>query len=255
MLDRLWHSLWFIQVALHLAVWMVLVKRKAYQQFPIFVCYVGWIALEGLILLAVYYAPFTTGNQYALTFGAGAAVATGLRFAIIYEIFDHLLRGYPMLRSSAVAWFRWVTVALLAAVIALAWLAPARGTGHVMSVFFLLQRTVDVLLCGLLVFLVGFSGFFHLTWRSQIIGIALGLAVVATVGLATSAIRAEIQPIVHNQTTDMMEIISQSTYVCSALIWIAYLLVQERTRPNRPGRLPQHDLETWNDELQRLLRP
>ena len=253
MLARLWHILWFVQAGLYLALSLTLFTRDANRNFPVFTFYVSWMALEGVILIPIYYAPFTTGDQYAIAFATGIAGATVLRFAIIYEIFTRLLNPYPALRDAGVSVFRWATVALLVIVIALAWFVPAAGASRVMSVFFLLQRTVDVLLCGLLLFLFAFSGYFHLSWRSYLVGISLGLGVLATVGLATASIRAQIEPLTRNQTADIMELINQSAYTFSALIWIAYLFLPERPRGATPTRLPKHDLETWNQELQRFL--
>lgn len=248
-----WHCLWFLQVALHLVLALLLIQRKTFRHFPIFVAYVSWRALEGIVLLGMNYAPFISGNEYAAAFTLGAAVDTVLRFGIIYEMFKHLLSGYPALCKSGTALFRWVTVALLITVVVLGWLAPAAGASHLMSGFFLLQRTVNVLLCGLLIFLFAFSGSLGLSWRSQAFGIALGLGILAAMGLATSAVRAQIEPVARNETFEIMELITHGSYLCSVLIWMGYLLLPERGSQTVVTTLPDHNLETWNQELERLL--
>ncbi|HXY04088.1 MAG TPA: hypothetical protein VEI49_10955, partial [Terriglobales bacterium] len=98
-----------------------------------------------------------------------------------------------------------------------------------------------------------FSGFFRLSWRSHVFGIALGLGIFGTVSLSTSAIRAQLQPIVPNQMTKLTEAINQGTYVVCALIWLVYLLATERPPQSPKPRLPKHDLGAWNQELQRFL--
>lgn len=238
---------------MHVVFSLVLIERGSYRQFPIFASYVTWRALRGVVLLAMNYAPFVTGNEYATAFAVGAALDAALGFAVISEIFKHLLSRYPALRKSAGVLFRWATVALLIMVITLARLAPAAGTGRLMSGFFLLQRTVDVLLCGLLLSLLTFSGLFGLTRRSYVVGIALGLGILAGMGLATSAIRAQIEPIAPNQTFEIMELITHGTYLCSVLVWTGYLFIPERGSLNIVRALPDHDLESWNQELERLL--
>ena len=177
----LWHCLWFLQLGLHAILSLVVIERRLYRQFPIFAFYISWRALKGLVLLSMNYSSSVTGNEYAAGFAVGAAVDALLGFAMISEIFKHLLSGYPALRKLGIVLVRWVTVGLLIMVIGLAWLAPAEGAGHLMSGFYVLQRTVDVLLCGLLLFLFAFSGFVGLSWRSQAFGIALGLGILATV--------------------------------------------------------------------------
>jgi hypothetical protein len=249
----IWHCVWFLRVALLVALSAVGVQREFYKSFPVFILYTCWTALESLVFLGMNYAPFVTGNEYAAAFTAGAAVDSILHFVIIREIFKYLLSGYPALRETGDSFFRVVTVVLLIAVVALAWLAPAAGTSHLMSGFFLLQRTVNVLLCGLLLFLFVFSGFFSLSWRSQAFGIALGLGILASVSLGTSAIRSQIEPIARNQAVEISELISQGAYLCSVLVWMVYLCLPERRSANKVKALPKHDLEIWNQELERLL--
>jgi hypothetical protein len=231
----------------------VLIRRKFYRQFPIFVCYVSWIAVKGAVLIGMNYAPFITGNEYASAFTVGAAIDTAIRFAVIYEIFWHLLRGYPTVRESATALFRWGILILLVIVIGLAWLAPAGGAGRLMSAFFVLHRTADVLLGGLLLLLFAFSGSLGLSLRSHAFGITLGLGILACVSLAASAIRSQIEPITRNQTVEVIELIFQTTYLCSVFVWMGYLFMPERGLENVVRTLPEHDLETWNQELERLL--
>jgi hypothetical protein len=38
------------------------------------------------------------------------------------------------------------------------------------------------------------------------------------------------------------------------LIWLFYMLAREQTPKYNPSDLPEHDLETWNQELHRLIK-
>jgi uncharacterized membrane protein len=252
-LRPLWHCVWFLNVGLRVVLALLTVRRRLYRQFPTFVCYIGWTALESMTLLGMNYAPFVTGNEYLAAFTGEATISTVLRFAIIYEILQHLFGSYPLLRKAGITLFRGVTIVLLVTVVALAWFAPAAGEGHLMSGFFVLQRTVDALSCGLLLVLFAFPRLIGFSWRSQAFGIALGLGILASVSLATSAIRSQVEPIARNQTVEIIELIVQGTYLSSLLVWIAYLFMPERALRPVVKTLPEHDLETWNQELQRLL--
>lgn len=249
----LWHCLWFFQVGLHVVLALVLIERRSYRQFPIFVSYITWKALNGVVLLGMNYAPFITGNEYAAAFTGARALDAALSFAIISEILKHLMSSHPALRKLGVALFRWATIVLLLIVVALAWLAPAAGEGHLMSGFFVLERTVNALLCGLLLLLFAFPRLVGFSWRNQAFGIALGLGILASVSLATSAIRSQIEPHARNQTFEIMELINQGTYLCSVLVWMGYLFLPKPAPRTMVKTLPEHDLETWNQELQRLL--
>jgi hypothetical protein len=250
----LWHWLWFAQTGLNVILLVVLVVRRSYRNFPIFVSYVSWRALESGMLLWMNYSSSVSGNQYAIVFAAGRAIDAGLALAMVAEIFKQMMGPYPALRRSGIAVFRWVTIALLMLDVALAWLAPATGDGHVMSGFYILDRTVNTLLCGLLVLLFVFPRLVGLFWRSQAFGIALGLGILAAASLATSAIRSQVEPIARTKLVDIMDVVTHATYLSSILIWITYLLAPQRAWPTIVSRPPDHNLETWNEELRRLLR-
>lgn len=252
-LEILWRSLWFLSVGLHGLLTLVAIKRGFQRPFPVFICYTAWITLEGIILVYMDYAPSVSGNEYFIASVSGLAMCAAGRFAVVYEVFKHLLNRYPALSRTGTVLFRFVTIALLGVVILLAKFSPPRGNDPLMSSVYLLDATVNIVLVGLLLFVFVFSGFFRLSWRSHAFGIALGLGIFGTVSLSTSAIRAQLQPIAPNEMTNMTEVINQGTYVICALIWLAYLLATERPPQTPKPRIPKHDLGAWNQELQRFL--
>jgi hypothetical protein len=249
-----WHCLWFLQVILNVALSLVLIERRSYGNFPIFFTYITWRAIEGTVLLGMNYAPFVSGNEYAAAFAVGRAVDAVLALAMVSEVFKQLMSSYPVLRNLGITLLRWATVVILLVVVALAWFAPAAGEGHLMSGFYVLDRTVNSILCGLLLLLFAFPRLIGFSWRSKAFGIALGLGIFASLSLATSAVRSQIEPIARNQAADIMDLIAHGTFLCSILVWMGYSLMPVRDSPRIVKTLPEHDLETWNQELQRLLQ-
>jgi len=248
-----WHLIWFVRVPLHVVLAIYVVRRNLRREFPIFVYYILWTAAASTGLLLMNYAPYVSGDEYAMGYVFGVAVGNILSFGVIYEVFRYMLRGYPALRATGTTLFAWATIALLVVVVALAWYSPAQGEGHFMSGLFLLERTINIVMCGLLLFVFLFCGYFGLSRRSLVSGITLGLGILASLGLATTAIRSQIEAGTRNQYTEIMELITQAAFLASVLIWFAYLLLPERTPRTVVKTLPTHDLETWNQELQRLL--
>lgn len=249
----LWHCFWFLQIAVNGALSFVLIQRRWYREFPFFVTYITWRAVEGVVLLGMNYAPFVSGTEYAVAFALGRAFDAALALAIVSEIFKHVISSQRALRNFGTALFRWVTIVLLVGVVALAWLAPAAGEGRLMAGFYILDRTVNSVLCGLLLLLFIFPRMIGVSWRSQVFGIALGLGILATLSLAMSAVRSQIEPIARNHVSDIMDLLTHGTYLSSILVWTAYSLMPERHSPRALKALPDHDLETWNQELRRLL--
>jgi len=256
LLHLLWHCFWFARIAVHTGLFVVLVQRRFYRQFPIFVLYTGWTVLKSIILLAMNYAPFISGNEYYRAYVIGRVGTAALSGGIIYEIFRYVFRNYPALRDFGAALFRWSTALLLIIAVVVARFAPAAGNRYsAMSLFYLLERTGNILLAGLLVSLFLFSRYFRLSWRNCAFGIALGLGILATGNLATSAIRSQVEPIAANLTTDILTLIVEGTYLCCVLIWVAYLLAPDRERHALGSPLPtSHEMETWNRELEHFLQ-
>ena len=251
-LVKLWHWLWFAQTGGHVALLVALLWRKIYQEFPAFVFYVASAGVLSATLLVLNYAPQFTGDQYFSAFLGTVAVLTALRFAIVYELLGRVLAEYPALSGVGRSMFAWASIVLMLIAIGFAWLAPAGGSGHLMAVIYLLNRTADLLVCGLLVLLFMFRTYFNLTWRSYAFGVAFGLGVSASTDLAADAIRSQVEPITRNLNTHLLDALTQGAALCSVLIWAAYLLAREN-KPQIRRNMPKHDLENWNQELQRFL--
>jgi hypothetical protein len=113
-----------------------------------------------------------------------------------------------------------------------------------------LDRTVTILQCGLLLFLFLLSNYLTLPWRSRVFGIALGLGIYASITLAVSAVRFYSG----TSNTLLFDLIVMGAYHACVVVWIYYLAVPERVPQIDAKVWANHDLETWNQELERLLQ-
>jgi len=136
---------------------------------------------------------------------------------------------------------------LLAAIIA-AVAGPSHEPDFALKGAVVLERSLDVVQCGLLVLLFLFASYFALTWRNYVFGIALGFGVIASVELLAAALATQFRSF-----SDMiLNSLPRIAYAAATIIWVVYLAGSEPPRPNLTG-LPQHDLEKWNQELLELL--
>ena len=104
--------------------------------------------------------------------------------------------------------------------------------------------------CGLLLSLLLFSRFLGLSWRRPAFGITLGLGILTSVDLAVYAVRAGFAPGVG---AEFLNFLTTGTYLVCVLIWIGYLLAPEH-QPVSLTAVSRDEVETWNTELQHLLR-
>ncbi len=249
LLRPLFFYLWIAPHVLLGVILLLMIRKRLYQQFPMFLLYTAFELFQFIILFAVF---IRTGSldsdRYRVAFALGTAISAALRFGIIYEIFGDVFRHYNALSELGRVLFRWATVILLLIGVALAG-SHGSGSDGFLLVVPILDRTVSLMQCGLLMFLFLFSRYFALSWRNYAFGIALGFGILASSELANSAIRSQIAV-----GSYLLDSLGMAAYHCCVLIWIFYLVAPERTSYRRPIQLPEQDLEVWNQELQRLLR-
>jgi hypothetical protein len=256
-LSFLWHVAWYCRIGLQAILLVILVRRDFYWQFPCFFWYTAWGAAHSMALVAM------TGAKYYQIYRVGAAGDAALTFAVLYELFRRILRDYPALSMVGNSLYRWTTLLFIVIALGLAWSAPAAGPGKLMATFFVLQRTVRLLECSLLVFLFIFARSFGLSWRNRAFGIALGLGISATVSLATAAIRAQIEPARSSTTASMatfnntLKLAGQVGDLSAVALWIAYFLARESAPQIPPSLVPPPDLPpdlgSWNQEIRKLV--
>jgi hypothetical protein len=243
---------YYLLIAPHLLLIVVLValfRRGVYRQFPVFCAYIAFEIAQFVVLFAMLESPSISAASYGIGYSVGLALSTALRFGIIHEIYGHLLRNYATLHRFGKPLFRWTTIGLLLIAVLAALSVGRNYPNHILFVVNVLDRTASIVQCGLLLSLFLLSAYLGLSWRSHLFGIALGMGVFASVELAAAAILAETG---YLYSADANYLTMAAYHVC-VLIWIFYLLAPERSPQYKVRTVPEHDLESWNQELQRLI--
>ena len=230
-----------------LVVLIALIRRRFYRQFPFFFAYIIQEIVQSVVMIVMYDLPGISGDQYTKAYSIAFGVETVFSLGILYEILSHMFRNYMMVEQWGRTIFRWAAVVLLAGGLSLAAYTGSYAP-RLIFVVQLLNRTASILQCGLLCALFLFAAHLGLSWRSHLFGIALGVGILASADLAASAISSFTGFTYHA----LLNYFLLAAYHCSVLVWIYYLFAPERSYA--PKALPQHDLETWNLELERLLK-
>lgn len=242
--------LWIAPHALQVALAVMMVRRKLAREFPAFFLYIAFEMLQFVVLFALDKIDAVTAEQYSAVWVVGGAVSVAFRFAIVYEIFEHVFRSYPTLKEFGTLLFRWATVVLMIVAVALVGYSTGGEVNRFTFAVSILGRAVSVVQCGLLVLLLLLSRFLSFSWRSYAFGIALGLGFFASVELALSAIQTELGL---GTALDLFNLLGMATYHCCVLFWIGALLWPQREVAPVTS-VPEHNLERWNGVLQRVLR-
>ena len=250
----LWHFLWNARLLLQTALLVWMIARQFYREFPLFVVYTGDVVVQTIIDKAMIRSPSVTGNQYFVVYTIGGIVSAVFSFAVLYEIFKRAFRDYPALRELGTNLFRITLVSFLLIALVLAWIKPAAELRMQASKIDFIDQAICIMQCGMVLVLLLFSKKIGVSLQSRTFGIALGFGILASVGLAAFAIRARIETPTYTRATNLVTLSTMAASLCTVAVWTAYVLRPETQSHAALRVLPASDLESWNQELQRLLR-
>jgi len=239
-------ALWISQPVLQAAIATFLFRRKLHKQFRAFFIYtVAQIAFFVLSFpLRDYPIYLDAAHNYSLYFVVyyfSAALNVVFAFKIIHEIFLDVFRPYPALKDLGTALFKWAAmIMILVSVVMISmspgWDDPVRRTISVV------QRCVDVIQCGMVIFLLAFCQNLGVSWRRQSFGIALGFGLSSGTELLTHALKSGLH--IHGTTTNLIDMIA---YEASLLLWMVYS-VYHQFATIVPVLVPQR----WDDALMEI---
>jgi hypothetical protein len=246
----LWHYLWVAPNLGLLALGILLWRRGLQRQFPVFVAFAFLASIEQLIVYAADVFPSVSAENFWRILWGGLLVEGFLKIVLIGEIFAHVFGSYDSVARLGKSLIRVVGALLvLVAVIGAAYIQ--RDNNHwLISGAHILEQTIYLIECGLLLFIFLFAGYFRLTWNSAAFGIALGLGISACVHLGTWAVIANGGLLDRRYFLDFL---NMATYHICVLIWFYYLLAPQKSATTSAS-LPEHNLDIWNRELERLLQ-
>ena len=237
-------ALWISQPVLQAAIAIVIYRRRLHKQFNAFFTYTVAQIVFFAISFPIHYCSSVfvdADHKYQLYFVAYyviEALNVVLAFRIIHEIFLDVFRPYPALKDLGTALFKWAAmITILVSVVMLSmsptWDDPVRGTVEVGT------RCVDVVQCGMVIFLLAFSRNLGVSWRRQSFGVALGFGLISGVELLVLALHSGLH--LRGMTASLVGMIA---YEISLLIWLPYSLYQQLESPV-PILVPQR----WDDAL------
>ena len=242
-----YNALWFAHPLLEASVVGIMLWRKIHRTFPIFFAYIVF----QILVFAITF-PLQSPHFYVIFFyvyWATTAVSVILGFRVIQEIFLDVFRPYHTLRDLGSVLFKWAGLVMLmvAGVVAA---STASATEHPLQTGIMtLQRSVRVVQCGLILFLLVFSRYLGTNWRQKSFGIALGFGAFASVELSLVALNASTGNFVSQVLTSF---INMTAYNVTILVWVGYMLLKSPAREPAAHMLrPQR----WEEGLSAIQHP
>jgi hypothetical protein len=243
------YLLWVTAEILLVMACAAILRRRLVYQFPVFFVYAAFVVLRTLVLFTIYLLQLRhrmSSADYFYAYWMTDAVCVVLGFAVIYEIYCGVFQHYDALRRLGGILFACAGIAVLVLAV---WTASAPGaeTG-IVGVVLLLERSVRLMQCGLVLFLFLAAFYFGLPWQNYRFGIALGFGVFASIELAAVAVHWQIG----ESVAAVCSQINSAAYSSGVMIWLCYLLAPKPALQYE-GVVQHNDLKKWNQALLEIL--
>src|ERR1700678_497059 len=158
----LWHYLFVAPNVLLLILAVVMWRRKLQKRYPVFLVFAVVSAVEQLTVYAADVIPSVTAETFWRVLSAGFLAEALVKFALIGEIFSALFGLYPSVAKLGKLLISGVgAVLVLVATVAAAYTEKASTFASIAGAH-LLEQTIYMIECGLIVFLFVFAFYFKL---------------------------------------------------------------------------------------------
>jgi hypothetical protein len=227
------YILWCGNPVLMGAIAACMYRRRLHREFPFFFNYV----LFQVIAFAVEF-PLRTWTNFYYVYWTISALSIIVSFAVLQEIFKDAFRPYEALRDLSVILFRWCALVVL--LVAGMWAITswrANQIDNITNGIYLVERSVRMMQCGLVFFMLLFSEYLGISRRNVLFGISVGFGFFAAINMLV------VTAVTHQTAVSKANLsrINSTAYLISALLWLAYtaLPARERSAAKRPAVVSQ----------------
>ena len=232
----LWHYLWVAPNLLLAVLAVLLCQRGLHKQFRGFIVYAGFQAVQWAVLYPIDLVPSIPAETFWRVLWLSLLIQSLIVFVLISEIFADVFGCYPALAKFGKYLIRGAGAILVLVATVVAAQAPIDNTFWLIPASHILEEAMNVVSCGLIFLLFLSAAYFRLTWKHGVFGIA----VMANGGMVDKR--------------HLLDMVNMATNHACVLIWFYYLLVPQKVATKSAVPLPEHNLELWNRELERLLQ-
>jgi hypothetical protein len=216
------YVLWCITPALMAAIVVSMYRRQLHREFPFFFNY----AIFQVLTFAVEF-PLHKWVNYYYVYWTCSALSIVVTFAVFQEIFKDAFRPYEALRDLSIILFRWCALVIL--LVAGMWAITswrANQIDNITNGIYLVDRSVRMMQCGLVFFMLLFSEYLGISRRNVVFGVSIGFGFYAAINML-------VMTAIGNHTVISKSNLNRTNsiaYLVSALVWLAYTALPAKAR-------------------------
>lgn len=229
-------------LCLQLGILTVMLKRKLRTNFPFFFGYTAYCIIQLFAVILAIRLPY---QYFFYAYYTLTAVNLLFGFAIMYEVFINILKPYSAVIDLGKMLFCWAGIFLLLVGVLTAFVTAGSQPSKVTAAILIVQRSIQLMQCGLLLLLLLFETRLGLSWRSHSMSIGLGLGSFSAMALILCYVQNHLPP----GQASLVPMISTVSSIAVSAFWGVSLLLPEPQRKNvldSPSRLI---FQRWNESL------
>jgi hypothetical protein len=201
--------------ALQICLFVLLLMRQSYREFPFFFSYMAIALLNTILTMAIR----NNGSVYFRVYWTYEFLDIIIAFLVLQEAVRSVFRNFYDLR-----WFRWAfpTIGfLMILVAALRQVFLHKVEIHpIIGTLISLEIAVGFLQFGLFCLFILLVRFFHMRWRQRAFGIVLGFGIAASGSLVTFLLRSEFG----TNLDWVVRIMVPLSYIVGVAVWFVTFL-------------------------------
>lgn len=201
----------------------VMLRSRLFRRFPWFFASIAYDVLRQMLAAGALAWPGTHAHFYA--YWISMPLEYTFAFAVIYEVFRNAFQAEIKFSPKSIRLFVGLNVLLLAVSAALIFSRELPITNFA-GLMLMLDRSAELLRCGMLLFLWVFAGTLRITWRHHLWGITFGLGMYSAIGLITAAVDVATGKMCSHWLTP----IPHFAYFFATVVWGIYFLKPEPAR-------------------------
>jgi len=239
------YIIWWGTPVLMLLIVVAMYHRRLHREFPVFFNYVIFQIISFVVEYPLFGRPSYFYVSWTLT-----ALSIAVSFGVLLEIFKEAFRPYEALRDLSIILFRWCALVVL--LVSAMWALTSWNGNQVdsmLSVILLVDRSVRLMQCGLVFFMLLFSEYLVISRRNAVFGISVGFGFYAAVKMLVLT-AANHQTLF---TKSVLGRISSIAYLVSMLIWLVYSVMPVKARVGAKQRVTAS--EKWDSALDEVRNP
>jgi len=230
---------WTGSVITEAIVVVIMLRQQLVRRFPFFFASLAYDLARQVALAAILSRSL---KAYSCAYWISIPAEYTIAFGVMLEAFRHLLRTNHKLPPKALRSLFIATVLLVGLATFLV-IHPDIPTDNLTGMILTLDRSLELLRCGVLLFMWSSAAGLGLSWKHHVWGIVFGLGMYSGVSLIVAALHAT----TGTMCGDWLARVPHFSYFATTIIWAIYLWKPEPER----GPLTLQELSFFNELIAR----